>query len=178
MTTFSEFMREIEREAEAEGPDAVAELREFHEWYRKTRQMMKMSRPTVREHPLVAEYLVTLEAPSQATSDAEKATVGSVCKTLLTGAVEGLAESLAETTHLTGYRVRIDSLAIGPKCAACSRSVLEQVSSAVKSNTEVMEAMQRVEKHREELVKRVAALEEERDILGASSNDERVIKWI
>lgn len=165
MTTFVDFMREIEREAEAGGPEVMAELREFIEWYRQTRKTMKMSALSVREHPLVAEYLVTIEAPSQATPDAEMKFADTVCRSVLTRNVEALSDSLVEIDNLHGYRVRIDPLAIGPKCAACSRSVLEQVVAAARSNTECIEAMQRTDKHRGELLERVRVLEEENEKL-------------
>lgn len=35
---FEEFMREIEQEAEAEGPDAIEELRLFEKYYSKLRR--------------------------------------------------------------------------------------------------------------------------------------------
>lgn len=171
MITFADFMQEIQSEAEAEGPEAMAELREFHDWYRKTRKAIQASKLAVREHPLVAEYLVTVEAPSQATSDAEIQRVANVIRAgLIASGIRGAAAE-AEALSLIlkalpeGYRSRIDPLALGPKCAACNRPVFEQVALAAKSNTECIEAMLRVEKHRAELADRVIVLQHENERL-------------
>src|SRR5438093_7795475 len=43
-TTFAEFMKGVEREAEAEGPEAVAELRYFRERYRLARRFAEARR--------------------------------------------------------------------------------------------------------------------------------------
>lgn len=43
-TTFSEFMRELKREAETEGPVAVAELRYFRERFRLARRFAEARR--------------------------------------------------------------------------------------------------------------------------------------
>ena len=43
-TKFSEFMREIKREAEAEGPEAVAELRYFRARFRLARRFAEARR--------------------------------------------------------------------------------------------------------------------------------------
>ena len=43
-TKFSEFMKELRREARAEGPEAVAEMRYFHERFRLARRFAEARR--------------------------------------------------------------------------------------------------------------------------------------
>jgi hypothetical protein len=157
MSTFNEFMRETEREAEAEGPKAMAELQRFNEWFRKTRKDIRQQRVTVREHPLVAEYFITIEAPSQATPDSEIEHVEKIISAGLIAAglkassveaISGILKALPE-----GYKSHINPLQVGVSCGACSRPVLEQVASAARSVIEMTEAMRRVEEHRMELVR-------------------------
>lgn len=110
------------------------------------------SNATVRERPLVSQYIVTLEAPSQETLDEYQEQVAKLCKDMLTGVAEGLTEALAESETCAGYSIRIDPLAVDTTCAWCKKPVLEQVAASAKANTEMLAAMQRVETHRVELV--------------------------
>lgn len=102
----------------------------------------------VRQHPLVAEYLATVEAPSQATPDAEMEQVAAAVTNALPDMLAFGSEILP-----AGYTLRIDPLRICVSCAACDRPVLEQVAAVATSNTDAMEAVERTNKHREELMK-------------------------
>lgn len=100
------------------------------------RDVDKPSGPViVHEHPLLAEYLVTIEAPSQTIPDSverehariEMEFANAVCGSVLEKVITDLEKSLVETDGLVGYRVRMNQTR--PKlpckhgviylCAAC-----------------------------------------------------------
>lgn len=153
---------------------------------------MSDKKASVREHPIVAQYLVTIEAPSQATPDAEMVRVAKLVPDMLVNAfaeksssrwkaalekhvvtvlrtsdngcncacgkhfkpfsawIDHVFSSL-EDAKFPDFLISIEPVAVGVTCAWCATPVLEQVASAARSNTEIMAAMERVEKHRVEL---------------------------